>query len=208
MRIIVRPTSRPAWVGAAAVALVVGLVAGCSGGGGKSGPSSSSPRTSSPSSSPAQSPSPSRAPDAAVKPVRPAAMDQVSAAGAEAAAVYFLKLDPYVYATNDLTEWKALSHPECVFCASVIGNVEKQVAAGTRSEGGLVTIATVRSTVINPGRWWSVDVDLTQASSSTLDGAGRVVEDSPAAKAYHMDIAVVYEAAHWVVRELTHTRTD
>ena len=80
-------------------------------------------------------------------------------------------------------------------------DVAEQVAAGTRSEGGLVTISTVRSTVINPGRWWSVDVELTQATSSTVDGAGKVVEDFPVVKAYTMNLAVVYEAEHWVVRE-------
>src|SRR5450756_2482983 len=113
-------TSRRALVGAAAMALVVGVVAGCSGGNAKPGPSATAA-----SSAPTASPSPtaSPTPDASVKPVRPAAMDQVNAAGAEAVAAYFLNLYPYVYATNDLTEWKALSHAECVFCKSVIDNV-------------------------------------------------------------------------------------
>ena len=210
MRIIVRPTSRPAWAGAAAVALVVGLVAGCSGGGAKAGPSSSSPRTSSPSSSPAQwsSPSPSLTPDAAVKPVRPAAMDQVSAAGAEAVAVYFVNLFPYVFASGDLTEWKAMSHAECVYCANVLGGVKKMIAAGNRSEGGLVQISAVQSTVITAGRWWSVDLDMAQAPSVTVDGSGKVVEDFPEAKNYHWTVAVVYDAGNWVVRELSYTRTD
>ena len=87
-------------------------------------------------------------------------------------------------------------------------DVAEQVAAGTRSVGGLVTISTVRSTVINPGRWWSVDAELTQATSSTVDGAGKVVEDFPVVKAYTMNLAVVYEAEHWVVRELSYTRTN
>ena len=55
--------------------------------------------------------------------------------------------------------------------------------------------------MINPGRWWSVDAELTQATSSTVDGAGKVVEDFPVVKAYKMNLAVVYEAEHWVVRE-------
>jgi len=200
-------TSRRALVGAAAVALVAGVVAGCSGGGAKHGPSATV-APSAPTTSPTPTPTASPTPDASVKPVRPAAMDQVSAAGAEAVAVYFLNLYPYVYASNDLTEWKALSHAECVFCASVTSHVGEQVAAGTRSEGGLVAISTVRSTVINPGRWWSVDVELTQATSSTVDGAGKVVEDFPEVKAYKMNLAVVYEAEHWVVRELSYTRTN
>src|SRR5450756_160409 len=139
-------TSRRALVGAAAVALAVGVVAGCSGGNAKPGPSATTA-----SSTPTASPSPtaSPTPDASVKPVRPAAMDQVNAAGAEAVAAYFLNLYPYVYASNDLTEWKALSHPECVFCKSVIDNVEKQVAAGTRTEGRLVTTERIDTVPIS-----------------------------------------------------------
>jgi Family of unknown function (DUF6318) len=188
------------------VALAVGVVAGCSGGGAKPGPSATT-ASSAPTASLSPTPTSSPTPDASIKPVRPAAMDQVSAAGAEAVAVYFLNLYPYVYASNDLTEWKALSHADCVFCASVTSHVGEQVAAGTRSEGGLVTISTVRSTVINPGRWWSVDVELTQATSSTVDGTGKVVEDFPVVKAYTMNLAVVYETDHWVVRGLSYTQT-
>lgn len=199
-------TSRRAWAGASAVALVVGVVAGCSGGNAKPGPSATAaPAT--PTASPTPTPTASPTVDASVKPVRPAAMDQVSAAGAEAVAVYFLNLYPYVYASNDLTEWRSLSHAECVFCASVTGHVGEQIAAGTRSEGGLVSISTIGSTVINPGRWWSVDVELTQATSSTVDGAGQVVKDFPEVKAYKMNLAVVYEAEHWVVRGLDYTQT-
>jgi len=133
-------------------------------------------------------------------------MDEVSAAGAEAVAVYFLQLYPYVYATNDLTEWRALSHPECVFCASVITNVEEQIATQRRSTGGLVAIATVASTEVDPGKWWSVDVDLTQDPSLTYDAAGAVVDEVPETVAYHMDIAVIREGDVWLIRELSHER--
>ena len=68
-------------------------------------------------------------------PDRPAAMDEVSTDGAIAAATYFLQLYPYAYNTGDLTEWKALSHPECMFCASVVDNVTAMHEQGHRSEG-------------------------------------------------------------------------
>jgi len=198
-------TSRRALVGAAAVALAVGVVAGCSGGNAKPGPAAT---TASSTPTPSPSPTASPTPDASVKPVRPAAMDEVSAAGAEAVAVYFLQLFPYVFASGDLTEWEALRHAECMFCASVAADVDKQVAAGNRSIGGLVKISAVRSIVIDPGRWWSVDLELTQSPSSTLDGTGKVVEDFPKGKAYTMNLAVAYEAGHWVVHGLSYKRTD
>ena len=135
-------------------------------------------------------------------------MDEVSAAGAEAAAVYFLQLYPYVYATGDLDEWREMSHPECVFCSSVIANVEEQVAAGDHSVGGLVSISTVSSTEVDTARWFSVSAELVQAPSQRVDPGGNAVEDFPEAKAYRMDIAVVREGNQWAIRELSHTRTD
>jgi len=134
-------------------------------------------------------------------------MDQADSAGAEAVAVYFLQLFPYVGATGDLAEWRELSHPECIYCASVTSGIEDVFAAGHHSEGGLVSISSVVSAEVDPGRWWSVDVELVQSPSVTVDGAGNVVEDFPDTKAFHMDIAVVHEAGHWVVRELSHTVT-
>src|SRR5450759_279497 len=141
-------TSRRALAGAAAVALVVGVVAGCSGGNAKSGPSAST-APSAPTASPSSTPTASPTPDASVKPVRPAVMDQVNAVGAEALAVYFLNLYPYVYASNDLTEWKALSHAECVVCKSVIDNVEKQIAKGTRTDGGTLEFTSTTANEVN-----------------------------------------------------------
>lgn len=135
-------------------------------------------------------------------------MDKVNATGAEAVAVYFLNLYPYVYATNDLTEWRLLSHAECMFCKSVSDHVEQQEAAGNRSVGGMVTISKVRSTVVDPGRWWSVDVELTQAPSSTLEGAGKVVEEFPKTKAYTMNLAIAYELGQWSVHGLSYKQTS
>src|SRR5450830_1247918 len=138
----------PSWPhrGLVGALLVAGLaVAGCTPDPGPT-PSASPSAVVSPAVTPTPTPTPT--PDASVKPERPAAMDEVSAAGAEAAAVYFLQLFPYVYATNDLTEWRELSHPECVFCASVITNVEEQVAAGKQSIGGLIQVDSVISNVV------------------------------------------------------------
>ena len=119
-------------------------------------------------------------------------------------AVYFLQLFPYVAATGDLADWRALSHPECIYCASVATGVEEIFAAGNHSAGGLVSISSVVSAEIDPGRWWSVDVELVESPSVTVDGAGNVVEEFPDTKTYRMTLAVVYETEHWVVRELSH----
>ena len=190
-------TSRRALVGAAAVALAVGVVAGCSGGNAKPGPSATTaPAT--PTTSVSPTPTASPTPDASVKPVRPAAMDQVSAAGAEAVAVYFLNLYPYVYASNDLTEWKALSHAECVFCASVTDHVKKQVAEGHRSTGGLVSIESVSGVEVSPG-FFSVRVAATQAPSSEYAPDGSVADTSPGSDS-QLTLVVLRSGSSWQVR--------
>ena len=190
-------TLRRAWVGASAVALVVGVVAGCSGSGAKPGPSAST-ASSAPTASPTPTPTASPTPDASVKLVRPAAMDQVNAAGAEAVAVYFLNLYPYVYATNDLTEWKALSHPECVFCKSVIDNVGKQVAAGHRSVGGLVSIESVSGVEVSDG-FYSVQVAATQTPSIEYAPDGSRVDESPGSHS-ELKLVVLRSDSQWTVR--------
>ncbi len=58
------------------------------------------------------SPSPTVPP----KPERPEAMNREDAEGAAAAAKYFIELYPYVMATGDVEEFKAMSHRACGFC--------------------------------------------------------------------------------------------
>ena len=56
------------------------------------------------------------------EPQRPAQADQHDLTGAIAAAQYFITLYPYVYATGDLTAFRAMSDATCKFCDSVITN--------------------------------------------------------------------------------------
>ena len=127
-------------------------------------------------------------------------MDEVSAAGAEAVAVYFLQLYPYVYATGDLTEWRALSHPECIFCASVITNVEEQVAAGNRSIGGLIQVDTVISNVVTPGSWFSVQVDGVQGPWAAYGADGTLLDQQVGTLDHTFRLAVVRQEGRWSVR--------
>ena len=201
-------TTRRAISALVALGCVGGLGAGVTGCTSRPGPTTTPTPTVTEEPTPSPTPTPTPAPDASVKPERPAAMDVADSAGAEAAAVYFLQLFPYVFATGDLEDYRALSHPECIYCTSVTDGVETMFAARQHSVGGLNTISAVSSTEVDPGRWWSVDVDLVQAPSQTLDVNGTVIEDFPDTVGYHMDIAVVYETDRWVVRELSHTETS
>lgn len=134
-------------------------------------------------------------------------MSVVDTATAEAVAVYFLQLYPYVYATGDLTEWRELSHPECIFCASVVTNVEEMVAADQHSEGGLVTISDATAREVSEV-WWHATLVVGQEPSATVTSTGEIVEDFPDAKRYVMDLVVVQEEGQWRVREAEHSETS
>ena len=68
------------------------------------------------------------------KPERPAGMDELSPEGLRLAGEYVLALYPYVYATGDLSDWQAMSTPECGFCNSVITNVTELHSSGGSSD--------------------------------------------------------------------------
>jgi len=201
-------TTQRALGGLVAAGFVIGLAGGLAGCSDDPGPTPTPSVTEEVTPSPTPTPTPTPTPDASVKPERPEAMDVADSAGAEAAAVYFLQLFPYVFATNDLAEWRALSHPECIFCVDVIRQVEEHSASGVRAVGGLIDVGDVASLEVEPGRWWSVDVEMVQEPSQDLDASGQLVNDFPERKSYHVDLAVVFDSGHWVVREVSHERTD
>ena len=64
------------------------------------------------------------------KPERPAGMDELSPEGLRLAGEYFLALYPYVYATGDLSDWQAMSDPDCGFCNNVINDVTEVHSSG------------------------------------------------------------------------------
>jgi hypothetical protein len=177
--------------------LVVGVaLAGCT----PQPPTTTPPPSPSVVASPSPTPTTTPTPDAAVKPERPTAMDEVSAAGAEAAAVYFLQLYPYVYATGDLEEWRAMSHPECVFCTSVITNVEEEQAEGRRSTGGGIGITGAISREITTATWYSVSLEGYEEPWSTFDTEGNLVEEHTAREPHTFELAVIRDADRWLVR--------
>ena len=64
------------------------------------------------------------------EPQRPAEAGQHNLTGAIAVAEYFITLYPYVYATGDLTAFRAMSDATCKFCDSVINNTTSMHTAG------------------------------------------------------------------------------
>ncbi len=152
-------------------------------------------------------PSPAPGPTRSPQPERPAAMDDVSVEGAIAAATYFISLYPYVYNTGDLTEWNALSHPECVFCASVVDAVEEMQAKSEVQVGTETSVVSAEAVEIDPA-WFSVDLTLVQEPWAVVDAAGVTVREGIKAHSYRMAFVVVRDESKWLVRAAEYEAID
>jgi Family of unknown function (DUF6318) len=198
--------SRPARV-ALGAALGVGLLGGCSFGSSDPSPTPTSARpttTASPTPTTAASPSPTTTP----KPDRPAAMGTVNLDGAIATATYFLDLYPYVANSGDLADWKVLSHPECIFCRSVTTEVERMFSLGHHQDGTETTVLGTSGIEVDPGAWYTVDVQATQGASAEVDSAGAVVEEVPQTKSFVVHVIVVHSADGWQIRAAEPVQAD
>ncbi|GEN79321.1 hypothetical protein AFE02nite_10550 [Actinotalea fermentans] len=162
-------------------------------------PPPTTPPATSAAPSPSATPTPTPTPDAATPPERPD-MSQVDTETAEAVAVYFLQLYPYVYATGDLTEWRTLSHPECIFCASVITNVEEMVAAGEHWEGGHAEFPDVTTTAVT-GQLFNVALHVVEAPAQLVTTEGSVSEQSTGGDSLITLVVTAETPETWRVRE-------
>jgi len=135
-------------------------------------------------------------------------MERDDVEGAKAAAQYFLSLYPYAYNTGDLTEWKAMSHPECIFCASVIENVEALHAQGGYEIGGDLTFESVTgSDPVEGNEFFGVDLVVEQAGAIEYDATGAVAREAPAGR-YLMDFALLTAEQGWQIRGVSYERSD
>jgi hypothetical protein len=192
-------SSRPTRV-AVAAALALGLLGGCSFGGTEPSATSISARPTGLTASPTPTPAATPGPTTTTKPERPAALDTVNLDGAIATAEYFLSLYPYVYNTGDLTDWKALTHPDCVFCASVVANVEKMHALGHHQVGADMAVTSAVGVEVTAGSWFSVDIDAVQAPWVELESTGGVVDQKSSEVTFVIHVIVVREGDTWSIR--------
>lgn len=95
--------------------------------------------------SPAPEPSPTPTPLATSVPlpVMPPEMANNDAAGAEAAARYFVALADYSLATLDGSQWDALTEDDCVFCDGILDSIEEAQEDGSDRRGGRLSIVSI-----------------------------------------------------------------
>ena len=107
------------------------------------------------------------------KPERPAGMDEFTVEGAVATGEYVLVLYPYVYATGDLSDWQAMSDPECGFCNNVITKVTKLHDAGGWVDPSPHEVVAVSYGVSEEDpNVWAVSFHYPLAESLDHDGSG------------------------------------
>ncbi len=179
-------SSRRYVVGAlVALAVATAALSGCN----PTPGASPSPTTSSSHTRPSPSPSPTR----------PAAADRTDIEGAIAAAQHFLELYPYAYNTGDLDTWKAMSHPECIFCKSVIENVEELHAAGGYQTGGSITWVRTTAQALGASGAFTVDaVARQEPTEEVVGGAFSTVSEGGEALVY-VDLDLTADGG-WLVR--------
>ncbi|MFD1504701.1 hypothetical protein FE374_12175 [Georgenia yuyongxinii] len=134
------------------------------------------------------------------KPTPPDAMRRDDVAGAEAAAQYFLELYPYVYATGDLAEWEAMSHPDCTFCASASESARKLTQEGGHQAGGRLVFNFLDSRApSSDGDFFVVWLDAHEEALRRVDSSGLVIA-SHDGTLVEFDVALLNQETKWLVR--------
>ena len=135
-------------------------------------------------------------------PERPGNMDEDSPEGAVATGSYFVQLYPYVYATGDLEQWRAMTRQDCLFCGSVITNVTSLHDSGGWRDPWSQNI--VKTTYLDPGpgsEYSRVDVTFDREATYTYDGTGAEPEVAEPHSGTVIIFAMKYVEGHWVIRE-------
>jgi hypothetical protein len=126
-------------------------------------------------------------------------MSTMDGDGAAAAAVYFIELYGYVLQTGDLTEWNAMSFPNCQFCESTATYVQSVYDAGGSFTGGDITAAVVTVHELDGFiGGYPVDLRITQAATEERDAAGGR-SSSMDQRSNLMQFATVYFKGSWTI---------
>ena len=131
------------------------------------------------------------------EPTRPAEMDRDDIEGAKAAAVYFMELYQYVYATGDVAEWEDASLERCEFCRSNSEHVMELFEAGGRAEGGEFDVVEVVAGEPNETyEYFRVAVLGDEAPSVEYSRAGDMLDEVAGGRVYY-HFALVNHGGEW-----------
>lgn len=125
--------------------------------------------------------------------------DDDGQAGAEAAAVYFVELYSYLYATGDFEAWDELTTDECNFCAGVRERVRSLYHEGGHGVTYEPSVESVAGQIwdSSPGDF-SVAVVLPSPALEIVDASGAIT-DAYEEVLTRVWVLVERRAGHWFV---------
>ncbi|MDO4242732.1 MAG: DUF6318 family protein [Actinomyces sp.] len=136
------------------------------------------------------------------KPEHPGGWGEEGMNGAVAAAIYFMSLYPYVYATGDLTDWEAMSDDACIFCNSVIADVRALHADGGWMDPWTQTvISVVYAPPADEQGIHRVDVTASAEASTAHDGRGKVTREYDAIDSQTIFLTLTMIDGQWIIHE-------
>ena len=182
------------------------LLAGCSARGSEPGGRSASPDPTAALTSASAAPTYPNARPGENSPVRPA--DALSGAGAEAFAVYFVKVIDWAYATMDSTLLEQASSSECALCTGFIEESARRNAAGQRAMGSRSTILNSYLSGGSDPTDQLVNVVFSATALDVVDANGVTVGSADAIPMFQMNVRVEYRADGWIVVDATKVVTN
>ena len=130
-------------------------------------------------------------------------MSTMDGNGAAAAAVYFIELYGYVLQTGDLTEWNAMSYPDCEFCTSVQTSIPAVYANGGRIEGGDLSAEVLAVQDLDSFiGGYPVDLRVTQQASRVYSADG-TVSDSTTVSTKSGRFYTIFVNGAWQIAEVS-----
>lgn len=158
-----------------------------------------SPGTPPPTAGPTATPTPSL-PAPAPSPTPPAEMSRDDEAGAVAAVNHFLALYAYTESSQDTTAWQSMSHPDCVFCKSVIDDVAARQAAHEVTHPAAMQVMSRTVEPLN-ALAYTVVVDVSTGPDTLWSLDGTLVDPGTIQQG-RMTMVMVNQRNTWLVREV------
>ena len=134
------------------------------------------------------------------EPVWPVEAEQNDPTGAQQAAIYFMRLYPYAFATGDLTQWEAMSESTCGFCSNVTANVTELHEDGGWTDPWNVVLSGTEYWDPAPGYDHSrVDVTFDSEPSTSHSGDNSETTTYDPEEGAVITLAMRYVNGRWMV---------
>jgi hypothetical protein len=127
----------------------------------------------------------------------PAAAKKPTRAGATAFYRYFWAVYNYSFESLDSRSLRLISARTCDFCLNAVSGIEKKRTAGSKFEGGTVTVDVAVSAPGDPRIGLLVNSVLTQSDGRRIDEDGTAGEAIQGRSKMRIDAAVAWNGKKW-----------